>query len=77
MVDEGHEDILDDVEEDVGREKGANRDVKAVSKLEDFCSSRAAWWGEEALLPPATGEACNPGSQQATHEVVCYCGDEK
>lgn len=39
MVDDRHQDVLDDVEQDVGRKKGTYRDIKTISELQNFGAS--------------------------------------
>lgn len=39
MIDHRHEDVLDDVEQDIWREKGADRDIETVSEFQHFSSS--------------------------------------
>jgi hypothetical protein len=59
MVQDGHEDVLDDVEEDVRREECPDRDVETVSEFKDICATCSTGGPEEALLSSAAREACN------------------
>lgn len=46
VIDDRHQDVLNNVEQNIRREKGSDRHIKAVSELQDLGASRAAWWSK-------------------------------